>query len=306
MDLNHRNELLSAYADGELAGDEKEFVERLLQADPTADSVYRGYLALRETFVRFPAPSLGEDFTHAMLEKIASGKCPMLPRTADPLAESPAARSLLERLSRPRIWVYPLASLVIVLLLVPILTVDSTRSNPRPSGEVARTEPFAPAEAPSADGVSAKAAPNEKSSPRVLTPEERAAHLTPPIPLSDRATPRDEQGNPIVLKIESVRVVLAGTKAPETLVSGFDTFLRQWCGKHGVSEITRRSASPNVNACLTVRVCGEDLESLLNEIEHSGLTTERPAVSDDVKRWLSADRSSVRPVEFELTVEGKE
>ena len=314
MDVNHRDELLSAYADGELAGDEKDFVERLLQADPAADTVLREYLALRKTFAQFSAPSLGEDFTRGLMAKIAAKQIAAArpesvpgtsavnaePANAEPYAKSADAErsltSLFDRLARPRVWIYPLASVVIVLLLIPVLSTDSLTpkrsTSPKADNELARNfspEPDLP-----------KAA--EKTEPRVLSPEKRAERVTPPIPLSDRETSRDAQGNPIVLKIETVQVVLAGEKPIETLVSGFDTFLRRWCADHAVSEVTRCSASAEGNACFEIRVQGADLESLLAALSESGIIIGEAVPSEDVKRWLLDDRSSTRPVEFQLAV----
>jgi hypothetical protein len=63
-------ELISAYVDGELTGDEQSLVERALRESPRCRQVHDEFVAMRGSLQSLPREELDPDFTRRVLEKI--------------------------------------------------------------------------------------------------------------------------------------------------------------------------------------------------------------------------------------------
>lgn len=269
MKFAEHEELLSAYADGELSGDEKDFVERLLKTDPEANKFYRETLVMKDSFADFPRFALPENFADHCMDAIE--------RRSDtrPLA---AGRSLLERLTRPRIWIYPLASLVALALLVPILTTDSLR----PAAESPQRE-----QARRTESTEPTPAMPEPVRPFSLTEEERAKRLTPAAPMAEGAPDRPSVPT---TPIETVAVTLTladGSTAENTRME-FTFALQKITEELGVGSFSQRKLGHA--AVYELTVTQRQFTTLLEQItllpnvaaEHlTQKNSEQPETADD-------------------------
>ncbi len=69
MDIDPREELISAYLDGELTAEEKHRVERLLTESAEHRQLYEELRALRGTFAQLPRYRLPEDLSQRVLRR---------------------------------------------------------------------------------------------------------------------------------------------------------------------------------------------------------------------------------------------
>lgn len=270
MITRETEEQISAYADGQLKGDESDFIVRLLETDPDAQTFYRDILDLRNDFAAMPTWTLGSDFTKAVMDRIE----------ADDFSRRPLAlsrrriRPLLERLARPRIWVYPFSALVVVLLILPLFSNYSRQRSDKPT--VARltfSEPSADAAADSANG-SAMVPAAEPAKPTVaplepihLTDEERAGRRTAPKPLAEGAVIAENKS------VETVSVVLKSANAGR-----FPFFLQKIAADAGIEQVEERRAG---NATLfEMTVTGEQAAALSEKLSALELLAEPPVFSD--------------------------
>ncbi len=139
-------ELLSAYLDGELAGDARAHVERRLEIDDTFRQCFDDFRSLRDAIQDLPRVSLSDDFRSHVLERIQSKKltrmaeAPSLdsastfdnipsPDSADRAGSNPSSprddRSTKKRLVR---IVVALAASILMLLAYPRLQSDPIRT----------------------------------------------------------------------------------------------------------------------------------------------------------------------------------
>lgn len=225
MITRETEEQISAYADGRLRGDERDFIARLLESDPDAQAFYSEILDLRGQFAALPRFSLGSDFTQSVMDRIDAGD--FTPRT---LASTAHFRPLLERLARPRIWIYPLSVLVVALLIVPLISNESSRSKaPAVARQTSVSEPLA-SSVPSDDSSDAAAAPKVKPlEPIRLTPAEREELRTPPRPLAEGPTPPERR------IVEAVPVVLKPAEAER-----FPFLLQKIAAEIGIERLNER------------------------------------------------------------------
>lgn len=140
-----QNELLSAYLDGELTAEERARVEQLLAASVEARQLLDELRALSATLKSLPRKKLGVDLSEDVLR---IGKRRMLTEPADEKTETmgsdalqePAPIFSLRRLKNPRIWVWQIAIVAAVLLL---LVYNPDRNVP-PAGKAERNIAMAP------------------------------------------------------------------------------------------------------------------------------------------------------------------
>lgn len=116
-----RNELLSAYLDGELTADEQAEVERLLAADPAARQLLDELRALSVALQTLPREELGEDLSEKVIR--AAGRRVLLEGTPEPddqNAAVPLSRTILGRVFNTRTVTYAsiTAALAAVIMLV--------------------------------------------------------------------------------------------------------------------------------------------------------------------------------------------
>ncbi|MFP6613394.1 MAG: hypothetical protein VB835_13880, partial [Pirellulales bacterium] len=133
MDTQYHEELISAYLDGELTGDELRTVERLLAESEEARQLFDELRSLQGGLRSLPKHSLGEEFSQAVLRRteraLLSGRDadrglagPSKPESAN--APSPfAARDAADRsaaLRRRVTWsVLAIAAAVLIMIFVP-------------------------------------------------------------------------------------------------------------------------------------------------------------------------------------------
>ena len=133
MDTQYHEELISAYLDGELTGDELRTVERLLAESEEARQLFDELRSLQGGLRSLPKHSLGEEFSQAVLRRteraMLSGRDadrglagPSKPESAN--APSPfAARDAADRsaaLRRRVTWsVLAIAAAVLIMIFVP-------------------------------------------------------------------------------------------------------------------------------------------------------------------------------------------
>ena len=70
MDISHREELISAYLDGELSAAEQQQVLQLLSEDEAANKLFSEFQLLRESLRTLPAEQLNEDFMREVIERV--------------------------------------------------------------------------------------------------------------------------------------------------------------------------------------------------------------------------------------------
>ena len=70
MDISHREELISAYLDGELSAAEQQQVLQLLSEDEAANKLFSEFQLLRKSLRTLPAEQLNEDFTREVIERV--------------------------------------------------------------------------------------------------------------------------------------------------------------------------------------------------------------------------------------------
>jgi len=70
VDISHREELISAYLDGELSAAEQQQVLQLLSEDEAAHKLFNEFQLLRESLRTLPAEQLNEDFTREVIERV--------------------------------------------------------------------------------------------------------------------------------------------------------------------------------------------------------------------------------------------
>ena len=73
MDISHREELISAYLDGELSAEEQQQVLQWFSEDEAAHKLFNEFQLLRESLRALPAEQLNEDFTRDVLERVKQG-----------------------------------------------------------------------------------------------------------------------------------------------------------------------------------------------------------------------------------------
>ncbi|MEN6450080.1 MAG: hypothetical protein ABFC96_06290 [Thermoguttaceae bacterium] len=110
-----RNELLSAYVDGELTAAEQAKVERLLASDPAARQLVDELRALSATLQSLPQEKLGEDLTGAVLQ--AAGRRMITEGEPEEAAAVPLAREVFQRfLSRRTLgWLAVTAAIAVAI-----------------------------------------------------------------------------------------------------------------------------------------------------------------------------------------------
>lgn len=120
-----KNELLSAYLDGELTAAEQAKVERLLATDPAARQLFDELRALSAALHALPKQKLGEDLTERVLRaaegRRQSGEGPE-PRDASAWAPVPLVRSVFRRVAtrRTMAWLGLTVAVVVMINLAPI------------------------------------------------------------------------------------------------------------------------------------------------------------------------------------------
>ena len=68
--MDNREELISAYVDGELSAEEQEQVMQLLRKDETAQQLYDEFQSLRSSLRSLPADPVDHAFSKEVLTRI--------------------------------------------------------------------------------------------------------------------------------------------------------------------------------------------------------------------------------------------
>lgn len=263
-------EQISAYADGKLFGDERDFIARLLDTDPDAQAFYREILDLRADFAAMPKFSLGADFTQAVMARITANDFSQKPKTLP----RRTIRPLLERLAQPRIWVYPFSALVVVLLILPLFSNLSRPSSEKPA--VARRTPSVPAadntanspNVPNADVSGESAKPAVPSlEPIHLTPQERAQRRTAPKPLAEGAVITEHKS------VETAAAVLKSADAGQ-----FPFLFQKIAADAGIEQVEERRAGEATLFEMTVT--GEQAAALAEKLSALNLLAQPIVFSD--------------------------
>jgi len=156
------NELFSAYLDGELTAEEQAQMERLLAGSPPARQLLDELRALSASLQSLPVYRLAEDLSEPVLRaaerRTLSGQTePDVPAAQEDIPISPW-RKVAQRLSRPRVWLWPAVAAAAAILLAIFAPEEGRR--------IAK----APMEAPAAKAPAAAASP----APADAAPERKA------------------------------------------------------------------------------------------------------------------------------------
>ena len=131
MDISHREELISAYLDGELSAAEQQQVLQLLSEDEAANKLFSEFQLLRKSLRTLPAEQLNEDFTREVIERVKQRSPEPLPAS---LSQDISGRSA-ETPAWGRILLWPaLAVAAAILLMVFYDQPDSSQHALEPVG----------------------------------------------------------------------------------------------------------------------------------------------------------------------------
>jgi negative regulator of sigma E activity len=186
------DELISAYLDGELSGDERARAEQLLAAQPESRQLLEELTALRASLQALPRHSLEEGFADAVLRR---AEREMLQPTT--VTAAAPARALYDELRPPVIswkrWQRPLAWSALAIaaaLLIMAFSPDEPKvavAPAPPGGELNAARP--PDEMVARAGPAPAAVANEEALPKM-----REAELGRPRQLNRFLAATDEQG----------------------------------------------------------------------------------------------------------------
>jgi hypothetical protein len=124
MNFDSQNELLSAYLDGELTPAEQARVEHLLAADPAARQLLDELRALSGTLKSLPRQKLGKDFCESVLQTVekrkilGTDKSASVAQESGPVFSEPLPKTILRRLSNPRVLVWETLIVAVAVLLM--------------------------------------------------------------------------------------------------------------------------------------------------------------------------------------------
>ena len=114
MDISHREELISAYLDGELSAAEQQQVLQWFSEDEAAHKLFNEFQLLRESLRTLPAEQLNEDFTREVIERVKQGSPEPLPAS---LSQEVVGRSA-ETPAWGRILLWPAMAVAAAILLM--------------------------------------------------------------------------------------------------------------------------------------------------------------------------------------------
>ena len=172
MDLSNREELISAYLDGELDAQQREHIERLLAEDDSAARLLDEFRALRTSLRALPAANLEDGFSHHILQQAIQAAD--ADTNNDPPMVAPAARLSSDTagsgrdLRRHFLWSALAIAAAVLLMLY---------HNPEPTSELARDEPSTGNSAPR-QPENASADQGERAMPQMSAASEAASDET--------------------------------------------------------------------------------------------------------------------------------
>ncbi len=114
---SYNDELLSAYLDGELTGDEQALVEERLASDPSAQQLLDDLAMMREDLQSLPTYSLPHDLSERVLQQAEHEM--LVPRNDSPMPISKAAPTSWKKLAWALLVAGAAASIAIVIFYGP-------------------------------------------------------------------------------------------------------------------------------------------------------------------------------------------
>ncbi len=201
--MDHHEELISAYVDGELTDEEQRQVKQLLSEDEAARQLFAEFQSLRSSFRALPADPVDHEFSKEVLERVEQVSSEQSRVTALPARQEPR-----EPTFRLRTLLWPAMAIAAAIMLMvfyeePTSNDQKSRESVSQNGLLARLPETTTAPAMKAPKESAMMAKPQQQ----LSPELSPAAEPPPIIASQK---RAFEG----LEMERAEVV----ENPDTLV----------------------------------------------------------------------------------------
>jgi len=169
---NFDDELLSAYVDGELTGEQLALVEQRLTDDPRAKQLVQELRALRQEVQSLPKETLGEDLRATIMQRAERS---MLLGAE----QQPSRGAEQKKTSRPsnfassRRWVWAATALAATLLLMVLTPNNQQQENPQASAKPSPTPPHLGELASAGGGTPKHPKPEAALADAVITPQKK-------------------------------------------------------------------------------------------------------------------------------------
>ncbi len=111
--MDHHEELISAYVDGELTDEEQRQVKQLLSEDEAARQLFAEFQSLRSSLRSLPAESVDHEFSKEILERVEQVSSEQSRVTALPARQEPR-----EPTFRPRMLLWPAMAIAAAIMLM--------------------------------------------------------------------------------------------------------------------------------------------------------------------------------------------